>query len=634
VAAPIRLAVLFVALLLAALPCAALPPTALQVLAEGDDDPSRALLAATNHARVAEVGGLGVDRFWWHVVQAMLLRKLERPTEATQAAAQAAALLAAGAVSGREAELWLRQAELWSMTFGSDSVRVLTQVVGLREEAEGLALARLACEARNMEAWLLVLLGSHEEAWAAGQGMERCGLALKWPEQQAAAQITFGAVLSQRLTDGETGLDPEPHYRRALALLGKQPARYLRSILAWELGLLHQSQQRHEQALAQFRLALEQSRELADDAGMAAAAIEAAAALLDLERAVEARPLLDDAARRLRAGGEADAVLRLPRALALRLRAISATSPLGGPELREAVAEARRWLDLHPNATGRAELQLATARALATAGRHAEAYATLESTRASEREERAVAHDAQLLRLRSQYAQARRAADEAEQKMRLEATRLELETQTQRNRALVAGVLALALLAAAAAAFAGRELARRRRMADLALRDELTGLPNRRAVEVYAAEQFAQAQRLDLPIAVAVVDMDHFKQVNDRFGHAAGDAVLRAFAQAAPSVLRGQDRIGRWGGEEWLLVMPGTRLAEVDGVHARLRERFAMTLVPGVPPGLECTFSMGVAERLPGQTLDQTIAAADQALYRAKQAGRDRLEHAALPAAA
>jgi diguanylate cyclase (GGDEF)-like protein len=631
VASLIRITVLLCVLLGAALPCLAMPAPAQQLLTDGEDHPTQALREATRQALAAEQAGRGADRFWWQVVRASLLRKLERPTEATQASAQAAALLENGAVSGREAELWLRYSELWAMSFGADSIRVLTQAAALREEAEAARYARLACEARNLETWLLVLLGSHEEAWAAGEGMERCGRALNWAEQQAAAHITFGAVLSQRLVNGETGLDPEPHYRRALVLLGKRPARYLRSIVAWELGLLHRDQKRHEQALAQFRQALDLGQALDDSAGLAAAGVETAAVLLDMARPADALPLLDDAVRRLRAGAEGDAVFRLPRALALRLNALVA---LKSPQAPDAAAEARRWLDRHADANGLAELQLAIAKALAAAGRHAEAYAMLEATRATERKERAVAHDAQLLRLQSRYAEVRQAADAAEVRMRHEATRLALETQTQRNRALVAGLLVLALLAAVAAAFGGRELARRRRMADLALRDELSGLPNRRAVHVYAAEQFAQSERLDLPFAVALIDMDHFKQVNDRFGHAAGDAVLRAFAQAATGVLRGQDRIGRWGGEEWLLVMPGTRLWEVDAVHSRLRERFAITLVPGVPPGLECTFSMGVAERQRGQTLEQAIEAADRALYRAKQAGRDRLEHAELPAAA
>lgn len=111
-----------------------------------------------------------------------------------------------------------------------------------------------------------------------------------------------------------------------------------------------------------------------------------------------------------------------------------------------------------------------------------------------------------------------------------------------------------AALAGGGAYFA-RALRRRHRLAELALRDELTGAPNRRAVLAFAREQLSLARRLDLPLTLALIDMDRFKQINDRHGHAVGDRVLDAFVRAVSRELRGQDRLGRWGGEEWLLVV-------------------------------------------------------------------------------
>jgi diguanylate cyclase (GGDEF)-like protein len=167
---------------------------------------------------------------------------------------------------------------------------------------------------------------------------------------------------------------------------------------------------------------------------------------------------------------------------------------------------------------------------------------------------------------------------------------------------------------------------RRRVLADLALRDELTGAPNRRAVSAYAEAQFKQTRRLGIPMTAAMIDLDHFKRVNDNHGHAAGDAVLRAFAQAADEVLRGQDRLGRWGGEEWLLVMPGTTQDQLPLVFERLRRAFASAVVPGMPHPHGCTFSMGAAQSAPGiESFDALVARADQHLYEAKQGGRNRL---------
>lgn len=622
---------LLLALLCLAPAAPAMPEAVLEMRRQADDDPAGALLAVDRHAEAAERSGDAGSRFWWSIARSQLLSRLERPTEATAAVDDAATRLRTWTQAPPEAAQWLALARLDAANRNSDPRELLSEASTLRARAEAAGMAVLACEARSLEVWLLLDLRSQDEAWSAAEGVERCGQALRWREQQASAYITFGSLARQRLADGETGLRPEVHLDRALEVLGDRPARFSRSLVAWEAGISLRLQKRPEAALERLRQARALSVELRDEAGIAAAAIEMAAVLLDLQRPAEMLPLLDDAARRIGAGGDDDAAYRMPRVMELRILALTA---LGRPQVLDTVAEARRWAERDPTALGRAQLQRAMAKGLASRGRHAEAYAVLQAAVASDQEGRAAARDTQLLRLQARYDNARRDAETAELRLHNEAARLALQAESDRNRALLAGIVALGLLALVALAFGGRELARRRRMADLALRDGLTGMPNRRAVQVYASEQFEQSVRLDLPFAVALIDFDHFKQINDRFGHAAGDAVLRAFAQAAPNVLRGQDRIGRWGGEEWLLVMPGTRLAEVDAIFERLRERFAMTLVPGVPAGLRCTFSMGAAEQRPGETLEEMIEAADQALYRAKQGGRDRLERAPLPAAA
>jgi diguanylate cyclase (GGDEF)-like protein len=158
----------------------------------------------------------------------------------------------------------------------------------------------------------------------------------------------------------------------------------------------------------------------------------------------------------------------------------------------------------------------------------------------------------------------------------------------------------------------------------LATVDELTALANRRHMnEVLAAEE--RRQPLGEATCIALLDIDFFKMVNDRFGHARGDEVLRTFAAAAHGALRGSDMLARWGGEEFLLMLPNTGLAEAHRVLARIAARVAAMQVPGVDLGRSISFSAGVTARADGEPFADTINRADKALYRAKAEGRDRI---------
>jgi diguanylate cyclase (GGDEF)-like protein len=161
-----------------------------------------------------------------------------------------------------------------------------------------------------------------------------------------------------------------------------------------------------------------------------------------------------------------------------------------------------------------------------------------------------------------------------------------------------------------------------------ALVDGLTGLANRRAsVDALQAES-ARADRLGTPLSVVLADLDGFKDVNDAHGHTVGDQVLQAFADVLRESLRDSDVAGRWGGEEFLLLLPG---ADEEGA-VQLAERIRATLsgreIPAAP-GLRVTASFGVGERGSQSDTEQLVAAADEALYRAKRAGKDRIERGA-----
>ncbi len=159
----------------------------------------------------------------------------------------------------------------------------------------------------------------------------------------------------------------------------------------------------------------------------------------------------------------------------------------------------------------------------------------------------------------------------------------------------------------------------------LATVDELTSLANRRHMnEVLEAEQRRHDAR-GQPTCIAVLDLDFFKDVNDRHGHAAGDAVLRSFAGAARAELRASDVLARWGGEEFLLMLPNTEMAEAAQVLQRMAQRVGAMQVPGVELARSVSFSGGLAARREGESFAETIGRADKALYLAKSAGRDRV---------
>lgn len=181
----------------------------------------------------------------------------------------------------------------------------------------------------------------------------------------------------------------------------------------------------------------------------------------------------------------------------------------------------------------------------------------------------------------------------------------------------------------AAHAVVALENARLHRMVEQqALVDGLTGLANRRAASAALHAEAARAERLETPLSVVLADLDGFKEVNDLHGHAVGDEVLRVFAEVLRETLRESDVAGRWGGEEFLLLLPG---ADEEGA-AQLAERVGVGLaarsIPSVP-GLRVTASFGVAEYAGETNPEQLLEAADGALYRAKRAGKDRVEQAA-----
>ncbi|UAW99311.1 GGDEF domain-containing protein [Halopseudomonas nanhaiensis] len=159
----------------------------------------------------------------------------------------------------------------------------------------------------------------------------------------------------------------------------------------------------------------------------------------------------------------------------------------------------------------------------------------------------------------------------------------------------------------------------------LAATDALTGLANRRYF-LNEAERRIQLLRPPRTLGLALIDLDHFKRINDRFGHATGDEVLRGFSELARANLRGDDLIARFGGEEFILILGNSDMATLTHCLDRIREAFSTMRFPGLPEDMCCTLSAGLCLIYADSDLEKCIQQADQALYVAKENGRNRCE--------
>jgi diguanylate cyclase (GGDEF)-like protein len=160
----------------------------------------------------------------------------------------------------------------------------------------------------------------------------------------------------------------------------------------------------------------------------------------------------------------------------------------------------------------------------------------------------------------------------------------------------------------------------------LAMTDELTGTSNRRHFLAQMEKEYERARRYRHFTSLAMLDLDHFKRVNDRYGHPAGDQVLKHFGALLLSHLRSEDAVGRLGGEEFALLLPETEQAGARTVLERIRQDLAGAALESIAPDFRYTFSAGIAELEPDTpfTCDDWVRAADQALYQAKSDGRNR----------
>ncbi|MBB3920752.1 diguanylate cyclase [Xanthomonas sp. NCPPB 2865] len=581
------------------------------------DDPRAALQAAQAAFERARSDGDADAQFWALLAQARVLISLEETERRQTVLAQAHAMLERVRGNAAQAQLWLAIVQALSDVRESPNRGMLARLEALRQQARALGRNDLLCEIEAVDMWSMLASGSSDEAWNAAQASYQCAVREHSLSLELDALTQLGSLASRVGGRSAEDNDAEDYLLRALARLRGQPARFQRSLIEYEYGTSLAAQQ-PDASLLHFRRALALSRELGDQAGVAAALTSASEVLIDAGDAAAALAMAREALPLMQRQGN---VGRVAACHAVLLQALTA---LKSGSLGMEIIAARAADDPNLPLVRRARLLDAIAQALAAEGRHAEAYQELQRANTLRAQSLDRQRDTVMLRLQARYEDARRGAETAELRRRSETAQLALQAREAGQRALWIALCAACLLLLGALVVLAFGARHRRQLSRLAMRDELTGLPNRRAIRAEAQQQVEQAVRSQVPCMLALIDLDHFKLINDMHGHAAGDAVLKALASASRLALRTQDRLGRLGGEEFLLVLPGCSAEEIPAVFARLRNAVAAIEIAGLPANQPVRFCMGAVSVTAGSGLDVLLGQADLALYAAKTAGRDQ----------
>jgi diguanylate cyclase (GGDEF)-like protein len=376
----------------------------------------------------------------------------------------------------------------------------------------------------------------------------------------------------------------------------------------------------YDASLRDFQRALALDREIGEHESVAEGERAVGRVLLAQGRPQEALPMIDRALAYFVEKGNADAQgrTRITRAHALRklgrldeaMRAIDLSLAHFG--------ERDNWRYLVSVRRERAEI-------LAARGEWRAAYTEAQELRTVEaRLEKGLMKE-RTSRLRVQFDAARK--EEQNAALRADNQRRVAELNSARHARNLQWLVILigAALLAVFGIMAFQQLRKNRRMRSLAMTDDLTGLPNRRHILEYLDEQRKASVDGDAPLALIAFDIDHFKRINDVHGHAGGDRVLASVSRIIAPHLRSSDRLGRVGGEEFLVVLPDTSLPDAHMVAERLRTIIESTALEGLPNDLRMTASFGVAKRLINDDAKTILKRADDALYRAKREGRNRV---------
>jgi len=588
----------------------------LQALAVAD--PNKAV--ATTQVMIADAIAANASAehiAWLHAVRAQAYSALELDADARAAAAEGMKLVSDSSTPVHLALFFTDSENIYDAEGMAEAKRSVEAVraKGVGPEAERCVLITLGTlQFRENRADLAVaaLTQAYRASDAAGN-----------PRQRSVAASALSKVMSE-LGD----------YRQALALnaeviewnaahdetLNLSVSRYLRGII------LHETHD-YDAALLAFANARALSVVLGDEQGVAFADMRVCDVLIDLGDLRGARARCDDALKIFAASGTVD-VIKQTRSFLAQIDLAEGHPSRALATLNDILANGA--VDMPPREV--TPLFKLRSDANAALGNLVAAYADLDEYMRRYTETNETRRLRQVAALHARFEIDREIDRNASLQRELSESKLrQAELQRRTLLAITAGSLAVALLTAM---LIGAR-AHRRQLAVLANLDSLTGLPNRRHTAQLAETALEVSMRLGEPLTIALIDLDHFKTINDRSGHAGGDQVLKEFARLARETLRSGDTFGRWGGEEFMLAMPGATLDVALAVVERLRTVALTITVPGCED-VRVSVSAGLAvNESQALSLDALVVRADVALYRAKHDGRNlvRIDDASFDAA-
>ena len=288
--------------------------------------------------------------------------------------------------------------------------------------------------------------------------------------------------------------------------------------------------------------------------------------------------------------------------------------------------QAEQQLSIENNPRYMLLLHNAKATALAHAGQYQQAYQRLRQYVSLNQQQLTLSREQQSNVLRFQFDSARQQERNDQLKAEKQLVEQHVSTLQMAQRWQYAALSLIALLFVILFSFAVSLKKRNRKLHRLAMTDELTQIANRRRIMMQAEQERVKALDTGQSLCFLILDLDHFKQVNDKYGHDVGDIVLQQMCMTVASMLRAQDHFGRTGGEEFLIVLPDTDADAAFAIAERLRQAIADIQFPETPKKMRITCSIGISQYRPDEPLNISLGRADDALYQAKAAGRDQTQ--------
>ncbi|MBT0587062.1 diguanylate cyclase [Alteromonas oceanisediminis] len=407
-------------------------------------------------------------------------------------------------------------------------------------------------------------------------------------------------------------------YSNSLALIDHGQSAFYRSIILFNLAKSYYDDKQYAQALALFEETLEISESLSDDFGIAHSLVFIARAQIMLRRLPPAKLVL------LRAKSLVDEDNDVSLFLSILTGLIQVSSELS--QFTEANQYIEEGLQFEPLMVSADDFSLLKQAALSYSSQNKPAQAMALFTRYYDNAEKArqSAQNTKIERLKLLFQESAVISQNELLKTENDLQAAKISKQQVEAYFYWTVVLLLALCCVGFYLQHKKLIRAKNSFAELALTDELTGAPNRRAILEFAQNQVNISLRYETPLFIGIADIDRFKQINDTYGHHVGDIVLKSFYEATKNVIRQSDKVGRLGGEEWLMVFSNTSISEVERIFTRISTCHNELIKDELQTYI--TFSLGVVEVSSELgALDEILSKADSAMYKAKSEGRNKV---------